>query len=298
MVLVAGATGTLGRRIVRGLIDRGDPVRALARPSSEHAGLARLGAEVAFGDLTEPATLEAACRGVAAVISTASVSKTGTDTLERVDLQGNLNLIAAARAAGVRHFVFVSTRSAAADSPSPLFRAKAGVEEALRESGLAYTILQPGGFMDVWFPMFIEAPALSGRPVTLVGESRRRHAFVAERDVAAFAIASLSHPAARNATIVIGGPEAVTFKDVVREYEAAAGRTFPLRTVAPGEAIPGIPEPVSRIAAALESFDSLIPMEETSRRYGVALTSVRDFVRSRLDASPSVLPHTRSGLGD
>ena len=282
MILVAGATGTLGRRIVQGLIDRGEAVRVLARPTSDHASLERLGAQVALGDLTEPASLQAACRDVASVISTASVSKTGTDTLECVDLQGNLNLIAASRAAGARRFIFVSTRNAAADSPSPLFRAKAGVERALRdEADMAYTILQPGGFMDVWFPMFVEGPAFSGQPVTLVGESRRRHAWVAEQDVAAFAVAALAHEAARNASIVIGGPAAVTFTEVVEEYERAAGWPIPVRRVAPGEPIPGVPEAVARMAAALETFDSLVPMEDTSRQYGVTLTTVREFVRGR-----------------
>ncbi|HVC19033.1 MAG TPA: SDR family oxidoreductase [Vicinamibacterales bacterium] len=286
MILVAGATGSLGRKIVDRLLDRGDPVLALVRPASRYASLEQAGAGVIFGDLTDRDSLDRACQGVTTVIATASVSKTGGDTLERVDLQGNQHLIAAAQAAGVRQFIFVSTRNASVDSPAPLFRAKAAAERALRESPMGWTILQPGGFMDVWFPMFIERPAFAGQPVTLVGESRRRHAFVAEQDVAAFAVAALDHPAARHASIVIGGPEAVTFKDVVREYEQAAGRSVPVRSVAPGDPIPGVPEAVSRMAAGLETFDSLIPMEETSRRYGIVLTTVHDFVRARLAASP------------
>lgn len=284
MVLVVGASGSLGRKITRQLLVRGDRVRMLARQTSSCADLERAGATVVVGDLTDRISLDRACEGATAVIATASVSKTGTDTIERVDLQGNQNLIAAAAAGGVERFVFVSTRSASPDSPVPLFRAKGAAEQALRESPMVHTILQPGGFMDVWFPMFIETPAFGSRPVTLVGEARRRHAFVAERDVAAFAVTALENPAAAGAAIVIGGPEAVTFRDVVREYEEAAGRTFPVRTVPPGEPVPGVPDAVSRIAAGLETFDSIIPMEETSRRYGVTLTSVRDFVRGRVAA--------------
>ena len=119
-------------------------------------------------------------------------------------------------------------------------------------------------------------------PVTLVGESRRRHTFVAERDVAAFAVAAVRSPDARNATVLVGGPDALTLRDVVQAYEEMASRPIPVRTVAPGEPIPGVPEAVWGLAAALESFDSPIPMEETARRYGVELTTVRDFVRSRL----------------
>jgi NADH dehydrogenase len=242
---------------------------------------------VVFGDLRNSESLERACRDVAAIVSTASVSKTAEDSIENVDLRGNQNLIAAAQAAGVQHFVFVSTLGASADSPVPVFRAKAAAEERLREAPLVHTILQPNGFMDVWFPMLIEAPAFSGRPVTLVGESSRRHAFVAEKDVAAFAVAALYAPAARNATIVIGGPEAVTFADVVREYEKATNQSFQVRRVAPGEPLPGVPEPVWGIAAALETYDSPIPMEETTRQYGVSLTSVGEFARSRVAAARS-----------
>jgi NADH dehydrogenase len=283
MILVAGATGSLGSRIVRGLLARGYRVRVLMRPGKAAGTLA--GTDVIIGDLRERDSLERACRGVHSVVTTASVSKTNDDTIESVDRQGNENLVAAAQDAGVDHFVFTSTLSASERSPVPLFRIKASVERILRESRMAHTILQPNAFMDVWFPMLIEGAALSDQPVTLVGEARRRHAFIAEQDVAAFAIAALSAPAARNSTIVMGGPDAITLRDVVRAYEQAAGRPIQVRSVAPGEPIPGVPEPVWRLAAALETFDSPVPMAETCRTFGVNLTSVADFARARMSAT-------------
>jgi NADH dehydrogenase len=237
-----------------------------------------------FGDLRDRSSLDRACRGADVVISTVSVTKTGDDSIERVDLQGNLDLIAAAHVASVGHFAFVSTVGASAESPVPIFRAKAAVEQQLRQSGLAFTILQPNAFMDVWFPMLIESAAFSGRPITLVGESRRRHSFVAEQDVAAFAVAAVRNPPAHNAAIVIGGPDALTLRDVVGAYEDAANRTFAIQSVPPGAPIPGVPEVVWGLAAALETYDTPIPMEETSRQFGVTLTSARDFARSRVAA--------------
>jgi len=225
---------------------------------------------------------------VDAVISTASMSKRGDDTPENLDLRGNQHLIDAARRAGVRHFVLVSTLGASIDSPVPVFRAKAGAEAHLKASGLEYTILQPTAYMDVWFPMLIEMPVSIGQPVTLVGESRRRHSFIAERDVAHFAVAAPAPPAARNVTLVIGGPDALTFRDAVHAYEEAIGRPIPIRSVAPGAPIPGVAEPVWPIAAALESFDSPVPMEDTSRRFGVSLTSALDFARHSAIATRSV----------
>ena len=283
MILVAGATGSLGGRIVHGLIGRGESVRALVRPSSSYAGLASAGVEIAIGDLKDPPSLAAACEGIDVVVTTASVSRTGDDSLEAVDLEGSRNLIDAARTAGVRQLVFTSTVGASPEHPAPLFRIKAAIEEHLRDSGMVFTILQPNAFMDVWFAMLIEMPIHSGMPVTLVGESKRRHSFVAERDVAAFAVSAVGHTAANNSTILIGGPEAITFRDAVRMYEQALGRTIEIRSVSPGAPIPGLPEAVWGIAAGFESYDSEIPMDQTARTYGVRPTSVADFARSRVE---------------
>lgn len=281
MDLVVGATGSLGGRIAHALLGLKRDVRALVRDPAKAGPLEAAGAQVVVGNVKDLASLEAACSGVEVVVSTATMSKRGDDSPENVDLRGTQNLIDAARRAGVRKFVFVSTLNASPDSPVPVFRAKGAAEEHLRQSGIDHTILQPNAFMDVWFPALIEMPVASGQPVTLVGESRRRHAFVAERDVAAFAVpAAVGHPAARNTTLVIGGPEAVTLRDVVRAYEEAIGRSIAVRSVAPGEPIPGLPEQVWGFTAALESFDSPVPMEEACRQYGVALSNVRDFTRA------------------
>ncbi len=287
-ILVAGATGSLGGRIAGGLLKGGEAVRVLARPTASTLPLREQGAEVATGNLKDPASLRAACAVIDVVITTATATKRGDDTLDNVDLAGNRNLIEAAQAARVRHFIFVSTLGAAPASPMPLMRIKGLTAQTLKASGLTYTILEPGPFMDVWFPLLIEMPVLSVQPVTLVGEARGRHSFVAERDVAAFALAAATgNPTARNATIAIGGPAALTFRDVVKYYEDALGRPIALRSVPPGEPIPGVPPEISQVAAALESFDAVVPMEETARRFGVTLTSAADFARSRLAPVPA-----------
>jgi uncharacterized protein YbjT (DUF2867 family) len=280
MVLVAGATGSLGGKIVRDLLASGETVRALVRPATDSSALRAAGVEVVPGDLKDTASLGRACDQVEVVVSTATATKRGDDTVENVDLAGSRNLVEAARAAGVRRFVYVSTMGASPENPSPLFRAKGQVEQELRKSGMEYAILQPDAFMDVWFGMLIEMPIASGWPVTLVGDSRRRHSFVAEKDVAAFAAAAVRHPDAKNQTILIGGPEAVTFRQVVGYYEDAMGRKIAVRSVAPGEPIPGLPEVVWGIAAALESYDSPVEMEEMAQRYGVRLTGVEEFARN------------------
>jgi NADH dehydrogenase len=285
MILVAGGTGSLGTKIVLGLLEQGNKVRVLARPTSNTASLRQAGAEIVSGDVKDPASLVRACQGASAVISTVTASRTGDDAIENVDGQGTRNLIEAAETAGVEHFVLVSTMGASVDSPVPVFRAKGEAEARLRNGRMRFTILQPNAFMDVWFAMLIESAIFSGRPVTLVGEARRRHSFVAEQDVAAYAIGCLGRDDARNTTLTIGGPDAISLRDVVGIYGSVLGRDIPVQSVAPGEPIPGLPPPVWGIAAALDGYDSPVPMDQLSRAYRTTPTSAGDLVRSRLAGS-------------
>lgn len=283
MELVAGATGSLGGRIVRTLLEGAGRVRALARnPGGAAAALETAGAEVMLGDLKDPASLRRACSGADVVISTASATRRTDDTPENVDMRGTINLIDAARGAGVRRFVLVSTLGAVPESPVPAFRAKAAAEAHLKESGLDWVILQCDAFMDVWFGMLIEAPIASGAPVTLVGESTGRHSFIAESDVARFAARAARRAEPSNVTISLGGPEAITFRDAAKAYEAALGRPLTVRSVPPGAPLPGLPDIVSGLVAAFESSDSVIPMQDTSAGFGVPLTSALEFARRRV----------------
>jgi NADH dehydrogenase len=248
------------------------------------ASLESAGAEIAVGNLKDPASLREACRGVDVVISTASATRRTDDTPENVDLQGTVNLIDAARAAGVRRCVLVSTLGATADSPVPAFRAKAGAEAHLKQSGMEFVVLQCDAFMDVWFGMLIEGPLSSGLPVTLIGESKGRHSFIAEADVAQFAVGAARRADIVNVTLALGGPAAISFRDAARAYERALGRPVPVESVPPGSPLPGLPDIVSGIAAAFDSYDSVIPMAETSAAFGVTLTGVDDFARHRVAA--------------
>lgn len=289
MILVVGATGVVGGMIARRLLEQEWDVRILVRPGSNYQPLVKAGAQPVAGDLKDPASLASVCAGVEAVITTATAgSRGGPDTPQTVDLEGNRHLIDAAREAQVRQFIFVSTIAADEDSPVPLLQAKAKTEAYLRDSRLPHTILAAATLMDILLPLVVGRPAQSGQAVTLVGEGRRRHSFAAVRDLAAFAVAAVGHPAALNRRVVIGGPEAVSLRDVVAAYERVLGRAIPVRTIAPGELLPNLPtvpglaEVVSGMLAALETFDSSIDMVETARAFGVRLTSLEEFVRGEV----------------
>lgn len=281
MVLVVGATGKLGGRIARELLSRGVKVRALCRQGSGHAALRRMGADVAFGDLKDPASLAAACAGVDTVVTTANTARrAGDDTVEAVDLRGTRDLIDAAARAGAAHFVYTSVLGVSADSPIPFFAAKARNEEHLRRSGMAWTILSPNAFMDAWPGVVVGGPALADRPIVIVGEGRRRHAFIAEHDVAAFAVASVLDARARNRQLPLGGPDAVSWRDVVACYEKVLGRTLPTRFVAPGEKVDGVPDMLLGFLARQDTYDSAIDTSALAAEFGVTQTPLEAWVRA------------------
>jgi NADH dehydrogenase len=283
MNLVVGSTGLLGSSIVRNLVERGAPVRVLLRGDSTPPA----GTEGMQGDLKNRASLDAACAGVTTVITTAnSAQRGGDDTVASVDVEGNFSLIDAAAGAGVQHFIFVSAASVDESSPVPLFAAKARAENHLRASGMQWTIIAPHVFMDVWFPMIVGSALAAGRPVPLVGGGKRRHSFIAVADVAAFAAASVDNPAAMNRRLVLGGPDALSWTDIVAKTGDLVGRELEIETLAPGSPIPTLPSPVDQVignmAAGLEQQDVIIDASETARELGVTQTPAETVLRNML----------------
>jgi len=282
MILIVGATGRLGGQIVQRLLADGRKVRVLVRPQSDYGSLVQAGAEPVVGDLKDPASLHAACEGIEAVVTTANAAgRGGEDTFQTVDDEGNHNLINAAVQAGVERFIFTSVLGSDPDSPAPLLRAKGITEERLRASGMTFTVTQADVHMEMLIPLVVDLPLSQGEPVRVVGEGRRTHSFVAQQDVAAFTVAALDHPAARNSTIVIGGPEPLSWRDIVGAVDRELGRPIRLETIPVGQRLPGVPDFVTDLVTALEMYDTPLDMRETTSIYGVDPTSLTSWVRQR-----------------
>jgi NADH dehydrogenase len=261
-------------------------VRILVRSGSSYDSLVAAGAQPVTGDLKDPPSLRAACAGATAILTTAnSMGRGGDDTVESVDRVGNRNLVEAASAEGVRRFVFTSVLGASPESAMPFVRAKGETEQRLRDSGMAWTVVQPDAFMDTWVPAVVGGPALAGRPVTVVGDGRRRHSFVAMRDVAAYAVAALDHRDAEGQTLLIGGPQALTWRDIVEVFEHELGHPVVLRSVPPGQPVPGLPDFVAQLLAVLDSYDSHIDISRLASSYGVTPTSIAEFARDSVAAN-------------
>jgi uncharacterized protein YbjT (DUF2867 family) len=233
MNVIVGATGLLGNQICTLLADRGKPVKALVRATSNPdkvTHLHNIGAEIVRGDLKDPPSLATACRDAHTVISTASstLSRQEGDSIESVDREGQLHLVEAAEAAGVRHFVLISFPNAGIDFP--LQSAKRAVEERLRRSRMTHTILQPTFFMEVWLSPALGFDAANGS-AQIYGDGHNKVSWISFHDVARFAVAALDNPRATNATVKLGGPEALSPLEVVQAVEASTGKPMNVQHV-------------------------------------------------------------------
>ncbi len=286
MNLVVGATGVLGGEICSQLKQAGEPVRGLVRTSSDPArveALGKQGVEIATGDLTDPASLAAACRGVATVYSTATAiqSRQEGNTLERVDREGQANLVEAARKAGAGRFVFISFRGSP-DNDYPLQAAKRATAERLKKSGIPWTIIEASMFMEVWLGPHLGFEAKDAR-ARIFGAGEKKISWVSYKDVAALAIAAGESPAGENQVLEIGGPEALTPLEVVRIFEERGGKKFEVNHV-PEEALVDAKaratNPVEETFAGLQLLYARgfeVDVKPTLARFPMRLTSVREY---------------------
>lgn len=244
-VLVVGATGTLGRAVVRRLLGAGVEVRALTRTPERAADLAVQGAEIVAGDLVDRASLERACAGADRVLAAAhSLLGHGRHRSDRVDDAGHRALIDAARMAGVERFVYTSAAAASPDHPIDFFRTKAAIEEHLRTSGVAHVILRPTAFMEHHVHEFNGKGVLANGRSQLIGSGGKKRNFVAADDVAQYAVLALTAEPIPAPVIEVGGPGNFTNREVAQLYATLAG--IPLR-------VSRLPAPVARAIGQLAS---------------------------------------------
>jgi uncharacterized protein YbjT (DUF2867 family) len=291
MILVVGSTGMVGSGICRRLAEQGKPFKALVRESSDPAkvaGLKALGATLVKGDLRDAVSLKAACQGVDTVIETVSAMPfsytPGQNDLQHVDLEGSKALIDAAKATGVKHYIYTSF-SGSLDADVPLVHAKRAVEKHLKASGMTYTILRPSCFMEVWLGPAVGFDAANGK-IAIYGSGDQPISWIAIKDVVAFAVESVTNSAARNAVLEMGGPGTVSPHQAVKLFEQAAGKTFELSYV-PAEALKGQMEgatdPMQKSFAGLMfsiTVGDPIDMKATLKAFPLQLTSVKEYAAS------------------
>jgi uncharacterized protein YbjT (DUF2867 family) len=295
-VLVAGATGFLGNEICRQLRAKNLPVKAMVRTTTDPVKieqLAKLGVQVVQGDLRNKETLYQVLQGVTIVITTISSMpfsyKPGENDIKLVDKDGMINLIDASKSAGVNHFIYTSI-SKNMYLEFPLRNTKRKVERYLQKSGLTYTILRPGFFMELWLSAPAGFDALNGK-VNICGTGTNYVAYISYKDVAKFAVESISNPSSKNAVLELGGPQNISQLDAVKIFEEVLHRKIEVQLV-PVDALQA--QFNSAADPMQKSFSGLmlcvangdpINMKEILQAFPIKLISVREYARSVVPVS-------------
>ena len=227
MILVVGGSGDLGSRIVRRLRDRGQEVRCLLRPATDAAPLRQLGAEVVRGDLTDPASLPAACERAETVLASATaiarvLAGAKHPSIHEADEVGMASLVEAAEGAEVSRFVYLSYAGAGSHLDTPLERAKVATEKRLARSRMRRVVVRPDAFQEIHLAPIGRFDIKAGK-VAVFGKGDTKRRWVATEDVAAL-VAALVIENDPPEIVTFGGPEAISRNEAIAIAEQATGK--------------------------------------------------------------------------
>ena len=221
-LLILGGTGTLGRQIVKQAIEEGYQVKCLVRNLRRAAFLKDWGADLVYGDLSIPATIPLALKGVNIVIDASTVRPTDDYTADTIDWKGKIALIEAAKLAKIQRFIFFSVLNASKNSSIPLLELKVRIEQKLQESNLNYTVFQCSGFFQGLINQFA-IPILEKQTVWLLGKSAPV-AYLDTQDAATTVIKALNEKDTINKTFALIGDKFWTSEEVIEVCKRLSGK--------------------------------------------------------------------------
>lgn len=226
MILVTGGTGFVGSHVVRRLRQEGLPVRVIVRTPARAAKLRDLGVEVVPGDIADPASLAGAAQGCERVIHLVGIIQEGRGfTFRSVHVEGTMNVLAAAKKAGVKHFFHQSALGTRDSAKSEYHRTKWEAEQLVQASGMPWTILRPSliyGPGDQFTLRLADAIKLS--PVLpVIGSGRSKVQPIYVEDVAVCIAKAVQGEGFFNRIYEIGGPEQLTYEQVTKAIAEALG---------------------------------------------------------------------------
>jgi len=239
MLLLTGATGTVGRALLARLLAEGQTVRCLVR-DPRRLGAQRVRVQIALGDLGDPASFRHALRDVDTVIHLASVIRDQrAGSIEELAGFATVRLLQAAEEAGVTRFLFFSTLNADTQSPARFMRAKAVAERAVVQSRLASTVFAPSIIYAPDDPYVTLLQRMSLLPVMPIpGGGAARFEPIWSEDVAECVLATLPGGGAEHesagARYELAGPEILTHRQIVELVLASARRRRRIVAIGPG----------------------------------------------------------------
>jgi uncharacterized protein YbjT (DUF2867 family) len=294
VILVTGATGFIGPRIVQALRDRDRPVRALVRqPGSNVAStLAVWGAELVQGDMTDRESIQQAVEGCETVVHLVAIRQGRAEQFKRVMEEGTRSLVSAAGEAGVRRFVLMSALGTTEQTKDlvPYYHAKWEQEQTLRSSGIEHVIFRPsfvfaadGGIL----PTFRTLARLA--PVTpIIGSGQQRIQPIWIEDVAAYFADGVERADAANRTFELGGPDVVSWNEFWERLKRALGIRRRSVHVPVGvmranalvtERLPGNIPLTRDLLTMLEHGNNVVSNDDAVRTFGLPLVPLDEQLR-------------------
>jgi NADH dehydrogenase len=226
LIVVTGGAGFLGRRIVAALCDQKQAVRVVLRRPDQAEALRSHAVDVAYADVRDPDSLNRALAGGTGLIHLVAVIRERRGaTFRSVNVEGARNVYSAASVAGVRRSVFVSAIGARPLSPEPYFASRWAGEEEARGSGVPTTVVRFSSLFgdgDEFFNV-IAALVKLGPIVPIAGAGESRFQPIHVEDAARVCVGALHDPAMAGRTYEIGGPEVLTYRQMVDAVARAFG---------------------------------------------------------------------------
>ena len=237
MIFITGASGFVGGHLVDYLLAKGHRLRCLARSDGAKKSLSAKGAEVISGDVTQVGTLHNVLNSDDFVVHLVGIiEEKGTTTFESVHREGTYNLVTEAKRAGVGHFFYQSALGAERNSWSSYLTTKAEAEEIVRQSGLRHTIFRPSLIIGPWdgFTRKLMDMLKYSPVVPIPGEGKAKFQPVYIKDWLRCMRRVLDEPENFAGMYEIGGPEYLTYREIVEHLSKAMGYKKPVFSIPMG----------------------------------------------------------------
>ena len=228
-LLIIGGTGTLGRQIVLQALTKGYQVRCLVRNFRRASFLKEWGAELVYGDLTRPETIPPCLKGITAIVDASTSRVDELNSLKKVDWEGKLCVIEAAKLANVERFIFFSAQNVEQFENIPLMKVKNGIEMKLKKSNIPYTIFRLTGFYQGLIEQYA-VPILDNLPVWITNENKYI-SYIDTQDIAKFCLRALQIPQTKNQTFFLGGSRGWISSEIINLCEQLAGQQAKVQRV-------------------------------------------------------------------